>query len=237
VRLVAIDLPGIGKSICENPIATKAAIADSIEELSNSLKLQRVTVVGHDVGGQVAFSYLTRHSASLSGAVIMNVVVPGVDPWDEVERNPYIWHFRFHSIQQLPELLVMGKQRQYFDYFYNAISSHPERISSEARNGYAQAYGTTESLGAGFGWYRAFPQDVKDNKEIIRKGTQINTPLLYLRGDGERGDIDAYVKGFNNAGITNVTGIIVADSGHFSSEENPNAVWEQLEAFVGGLTK
>ncbi len=236
VRAVMLDLPGIGKSVCQKSPITKAEIADSVHDLSIKLQLKGVTIIGHDVGGQVTFAYLVRHSARLARAVIMNVVVPGVDPWDEVERNPYIWHFRFHSIRELPELLVAGKQRQYFDYFYNVISKHPERISAQARDGYARAYGSKESLAVGFDWYRAFPQDMKDNREITGNRTQINTPLLYIRGEAERGDIDAYVKGFKNAGIQYVEGAIVGDSGHFSAEENPKGVWEQIEAFVNGKT-
>jgi hypothetical protein len=33
----------------------------------------------------------------------MDVIIPGVDPWDEVLRNPYIWHFALHSIPHLPK--------------------------------------------------------------------------------------------------------------------------------------
>lgn len=53
-------------------------------------------------------------------AVIMDTVVPGVAPWDQVLANPYVWHFGLHSIPALPELLVQGKQRQYFDYFWRS---------------------------------------------------------------------------------------------------------------------
>ena len=150
IRVIAVDMPGIGKSIAERPLGIKAEIADSIHDLVTALKLSQITVVGHDIGGQVAYFYLVRHASAVARAVIMSVVVRGVDPWDQVERNPYTWHFRFHSIADLTETLVEGRQRRYFDYFYSAISRHPERIREEARNHYADSYGTREALASGF---------------------------------------------------------------------------------------
>jgi len=72
----------------------------------------------------------------------MDVVIPGIDPWEQVLRNPYLWHFAFHSIPDLPERLVQGHQSEYFEYFYGAISADPSKITPEARAVYAQAYAT-----------------------------------------------------------------------------------------------
>jgi pimeloyl-ACP methyl ester carboxylesterase len=189
-RALSVDLPGIGKSNMQNPPSTKREIADCIHELVEALQLKSLTIVGHDVGGQIVFSYLSRYPDELERAVIMNVAVPGIRPWEDVIRNPYIWHFRFHSIPNLPETLVTGKERQYFDYFYNIISAHPEKISEQSRSEYVKAYSTTSALNTGFNWYRAFYQDAKDNSEMYTHSAQIKIPLLYLRGELESGAIE-----------------------------------------------
>ncbi|HYN73534.1 MAG TPA: hypothetical protein VES60_13620 [Nakamurella sp.] len=44
-------------------------------------------------------------------------------------RNPYIWHFAMHSIPALPERLVRGREREYFDYFYGVLSPDPSRMA------------------------------------------------------------------------------------------------------------
>jgi pimeloyl-ACP methyl ester carboxylesterase len=85
--------------------------------------LKTLTLVGHDVGGQIVYSYLHSCPGDLHKAVIMNVAVPGVPPWFEVKRNPHIWHFAFHAVPDLPEKLVWGQQAAYFDFFYDAISA------------------------------------------------------------------------------------------------------------------
>ena len=69
-------------------------------------------------------------------------MIPGIDPWEQVLRNPYLWHFAFHSIPELPELLVQGHQSEY-----------------------AKAYATDSALPAGLNWYRTFPQDAATNRE------------------------------------------------------------------------
>ena len=70
-----------------------------------------VTLAGHDAGGQIVYAYLHAYPEDLARAVIMNVAIPGLDPWDEVKRNPHIWHFAFHAVPELPEIcdhLVKG---------------------------------------------------------------------------------------------------------------------------------
>ncbi len=135
-------------------------------------------LVGHDVGGQIVYAYLHSYPGELSKSVIMNVSVPGIDPWDEVKHNPYIWHFAFHAIPILPETLVAGKQGPYFDYFYDTISVKQKSIDKQIRTAYVESYSTFESLKTGFDWYRAFPKDEEDNIKL--KNNKIQTPVLYL---------------------------------------------------------
>src|SRR5919198_826002 len=110
----------------------------------------------------VAYSYL-RQFTDLRAAVIMDVVVPGLDPWRKVLHNPNLWHFALHAVPELPERLVQGKQPTYFDFFYDALTVHGSAISPRARSAYAAAYASDDALAAGFNWYRAFPRDAEDN--------------------------------------------------------------------------
>ncbi len=229
---VAIDLPGIGESVYPNAPFLKIEIAKVIHKIVEKLKLKNLTIVGHDVGGQIAFSYLHEYPKDLKAAVIMDVVIPGLNPWEEVLRNPYIWHFAFHSIPKLPETLVNGKQKDYFEFFYNAIAAHPEKISSHTKENYIRAYSSPESLTTGFNWYRGFSEDVKYNKKLIEQHKAISTPLLYMRGDRSFGKIEQYASGFADAGLLDVTAKIVPDSGHFMVEEQPELVWEFIEDFL-----
>lgn len=227
-RLIAVDLPGIGGSASCRTDGSKAAVAAVIHEVIDAMGLTGVTLVGQDVGGMVVFAYLLRFS-EIASAAIMDVVIPGLDPWEEVLRNPYLWHFAFHSIAGLPEALVEGRERRYFDFFYDQLATRPAAITEAARNEYAAAYRAPGGLSAGFDWYRAFPRDAEEN---ARPHAPVSTPVLCLRGDGERGDIQRYATGLRAAGLANVSTAVIADAGHFTQEEQPERTWTALADFA-----
>jgi pimeloyl-ACP methyl ester carboxylesterase len=231
VRAIAIDLPGIGKSTGDPTDGSKRQLAAVVHGLVEAMGLRDLSLVGQDVGGMVSYAYL-RMFPGLRRSVIMDVVVPGVDPWERVLRNPYIWHFAFHSIPGLPERLVQGRQDEYFDYFYRAISADPSKITAEARAAYVQAYATDSALTAGFNWYRTFPQDAEANKQASSQAP-VTTPLLYLRGEKEGGQISGYLDGLRAAGLSHVEPALVPGAGHFTQEEAPEDTWRLIADFAG----
>jgi pimeloyl-ACP methyl ester carboxylesterase len=230
-RPVAIDLPGVEASSGAATDGSKQQLAAVVHELIATMGLREVTLVGQDVGGMIAYTYLRAYQ-DLARVVIMDVVMPGVDPWEEVLRNPYLWHFAMHMIPALPERLVQGHQEEYFGYFYDVLSHDKRRISAEARAAYAKAYATDSALTAGFNWYRTLYQDAADNRQAAA-GSPATTPLLYLRGEHESGNIDTYVQGLRAAGVTHVEQAVVPDAGHFTQEENPEQTWQLIARFAG----
>jgi pimeloyl-ACP methyl ester carboxylesterase len=225
-RCIAVDLPGIGQSRLNAPRGDKAYLAGLIHELIQTLELRNVTLVGHDAGGMVAYAYLRRF-ADAARAVIMDTVIPGVPPWESVLANPYVWHFAFHAIRELPEKLVRNDIPAYFDYFYDAISADPDAISREARARYVDAYSAASALQQGFELYRALRTDATDN---ARSTEPMTTPLLYLRGTEEGGEIGTYADGLRGAGVQNLSTALIDGAGHFAPEERPDPVWKQIAA-------
>jgi pimeloyl-ACP methyl ester carboxylesterase len=228
-HVIALDLPGVGESHGAVPGGEKAAIAETIHQAVQALSLGTYVIVGHDVGTMVAYAYLRKFASELKAAVLISSVVPGLEPWSKVLTNPYIWHFAFHNIPRLPEALVLGKQRVYFDYFFDLLTHNHAAISDAARDHYVSAYKSPQALQAGFDWYRAFGKDAEANSLDTAK---IETPLLYLRGEFESGDRDEYANGFRTVGISSVTNVRIPGSGHFTPEENPEAVWAEIARFM-----
>jgi pimeloyl-ACP methyl ester carboxylesterase len=230
-RPVAIDLPGVGESGGAATDGSKRQLAAVVHELIATMSLRDVTLVGQDVGGMIAYAYLRAYQ-DVGHIVIMDVVLPGVDPWEEVLRNPYLWHFAMHMIPELPERLVQGRQEEYFAYFYDVLSHDKRRIGAGARAAYAKAYASGSALTAGFNWYRTLYQDAADNRRAAA-GSPASTPVLYLRGEHESGNIDTYVGGLRAAGVTNVEQALVPDAGHFTQEEAPEQAWRLIARFAG----
>jgi pimeloyl-ACP methyl ester carboxylesterase len=229
-HVVAIDLPGIGDSRHAPKANDKRTLAACVRALVHRLELLHVTLVGHDVGGQIVYAYLKAYPAELAGAVIMNVVVPGVDPWSEIQRNPRIWHFGFHSVPELPETLVSGRESAYFAYFYDTLAASPRAVPEAKRARYVQAYSRPEALAVGFDWYRAFEKDARDN--ATSPANQVHTPVLYVRGDQESGSIDRYAAGLRDRGLVNLSTCVIPNSGHFAPDENPAAVAAAISEFA-----
>lgn len=234
-HVIAMDLPGVGGSVTPPPWSDKRTLATYVRGVMERLSLNDVMLVGHDVGGMVVYAYLRASLGRVARAVIMNTAIPGVDPWQEVKRNPHIWHFGFHAVPGLPETLVAGHQAAYFDFFYDRLAADPAGVSEESREAYVDAYVRTSALRAGFDWYRAFDQDEQDNAEASRGRDA--TPLLYLRGERDPGlGLEKYVSGLRAAGMTNVRGGVIEGSGHFAPDEQPERVATAVREFMDGWT-
>lgn len=232
IHMIAVDLPGVGDSTNTGLDGSKVSIAAVIHQLIGTLGLTGVTLVGHDIGGMVVYAYLRAYQ-DIERAVIMNVPIPGVSPWEDFIRSPFLFHFALHSIKELPEILVRGRVRPYFDYFYDLLAADPGAIDESARAAYVAAYENDGALSAGFDWYRAFAQDAEDNLRA-GAGPQVTTPLLYLRGGEERGgDISQYVGGLREAGLQDVVSAVIPGTGHFPQHEAPEETWRVIAGFAG----
>jgi pimeloyl-ACP methyl ester carboxylesterase len=232
--VLAFDLPAVGDSKGAPHSAEKAEIADIVLKGAEAAGGKSIIVVGYDVGGMIAFACARDHGARIEGAVVMNTVVPGVDPWTKILSDPRIWHFAFHQIPELPETLVAGHERTYFDFFYNVMASDPKRLPDARRDAYAQGYARREALRAGFDWYRTMPKDAEHNAKRV----EIETPMLYLRGDAGAAskELDGYVTGLRNAGVANLDSGVLPNSGEYAPEEAPGALVEALRRFRRSVT-
>jgi pimeloyl-ACP methyl ester carboxylesterase len=234
-HVVAVDLPGIGASMGGAIPSSKSEIAAMIHALIAALELDEgeVTLVGHDIGGMVVYAYL-RQFSGLHSAVIMDVPIPGVDPWDEFIRQPFLWHFALHAVAELPESLVTGRVKEYFAYFYDLLSASPGLPTEASRAEQTAAYESRLALTSGFNWYRSFATDVEDNRSATA-GPPTVTPLLYVRGEKERGGaLESYVEGLRRSGVTNVQSALIPGAGHFPQEENTQEIWRLLQEFTTG---
>lgn len=225
--LLAIDLPGVGGSKGALPIGDTHLLARMVRKVIEKQGAKSVILVGHDYGGMIAFSYARQFGSELDGIVIANTVIPGVPPWEKIIANPQIWHFAFHAVPRLPATLVAGHQREYFDYFFNAIAYNKSALTEELRDAYASDYGSVDALQAGFLWYAALAKDAKLNQRHI----DVNTPTLYVRGANEIGNIDEYVEGLQASGFHTLTSHVIPNCGHFSVDEAPERFVAMLRDF------
>jgi pimeloyl-ACP methyl ester carboxylesterase len=224
--VIAPDLRGAGGS--EKPQAgyTKKAMAQDIHALVQSLKLGRVNVVGHDIGLMVAYAYAAQYPDETDGVVLMDAFLPGIGDWTHVWLLRDLWHFHFHG--ETPLKLVDGRERIYFEHFWNDFAADPKHSLPEAdRQFYAKAYAQPGGMRAGFEYFKAFEQDAIDFAALAT--TKLPMPMLVLSGEKAGG---TFLIDQARLVATNVEGVIVKGSGHWLMEEAPEQVIPQLVRFL-----
>src|ERR1700756_5457194 len=210
--VIVPDLPGIGDSaIPKNGLDMKTA-AIRIHALAKSLGIEKARVVGHDIGLMVAYAYAAQFPAETEKLVLMDAFLPGVAGWEAVYNNPGIWHFRFNG--PTPEALVKGRERTYFDYFWNDFAADKNHSIPEAdREAYAAAYARPGRMHAGWEYFVSFLQAAKGFSQLSQ--TKLTMPVLTIGGDkslgealGQQGKLVA----------TDATVIVLKDTGHWILE-------------------
>src|SRR5207244_7029849 len=159
--VIAPDLPGIGDSAIPHCSIDMAAAAARIHALAQSLGVERARVVGHDIGLMIAYAYAAQFPTDVEKLVVMDAFLPGVSGWETVYDNPGIWHFRFNG--PTPEALVRGRERRYFEHFWNDFAADKTRsIPAADRKAYAAAYARPGRMRAGWAYFVSFPKTAKD---------------------------------------------------------------------------
>ena len=136
--VVVPDLRGLGLSSKPAGGFDKKTQAEDVDGVLDALGVQQADVVAHDIGNMVAFQFAAQHPERVRRLVLIDAPVPGVGPWEEILKNPLLWHFRFGGPDM--ERLVAGRERIYLDRFWNEFSAVPERFGEAARRHYAQLY-------------------------------------------------------------------------------------------------
>jgi len=229
--VVVPDLRGAGDSAKAESGYDKKNMAVDIHELVRSLGLGRVSVVGHDIGLMVAYAYAAQFPQETERLVLMDAFLPGIGPWKDVWLMRDLWHFHFYG--KTPLALVAGRERTYFEHFWNDFAADPTKSVSEAdRQLYAAAYAQPGGMRSGFEYFRNFEQDAKDFAQLA--ATPLGMPVLVLTGEKASG---TFLIEQARLVATNVKGVVVPGSGHWLIDEAPELVIPELVAFLDGSAR
>ena len=224
--VIAPDLRGIGSTSIPGQDFTKAQMARDVHALVASLGLREVKVVGHDIGLMVAYAYAAQYPSEVRKVALMDAFLPGVGNWKDVWLLRDLWHFHFHGTT--PLALVAGRERTYFEHFWNDFAADKTRSIPEAdRKFYTAAYAGTGRMKAGFEVFRAFEQDAIDFAGFAK--TPLTMPMLVLTGEKASGPVLIEQARLVAA---NVDGVMVPGAGHWLMEEAGPVVMPKLVEFL-----
>jgi pimeloyl-ACP methyl ester carboxylesterase len=224
--VIAPDLPGIGDSGIPTKGLNMKDAATSIHALVRSLGIQKARVVGHDIGLMVAYAYAAQYPSEVEKLVVMDAFLPGVPGWEPIYNNPDIWHFRFNG--PTPEALVKGREQIYFAYFWDDLAADRTRSLPEAdRKAYIQAYSRPGRMKAAWAYFVSWPQAAQDFAQLAP--TKLTMPVLAIGGDKSLGvQLGDQMK----LVATDVTVLVLKDTGHWILEERPKETSDALVKFL-----
>lgn len=226
--VIAVDLRGIGKSQATRADYDAETLATDIHELADQLAIDDSYIVGHDMGGMIAYAYARLYPTETRGIALLDGPLPGTPSTDLMVKLPFLWHFTFHRIPKLPEWLIGGHEYTYFKTaFFRRFTKNKQAMSDAVMRHYASAYTTPEQLRAGLGLYRTY----RKNQAFMRTHRdELQVPILLLEGDYGSGKPGPTAKELTDTfGCRNVTAQVMVGCGHFMADEQPHVIADLLQ--------
>jgi len=238
--LVIPDLPGYGASAVPQANADhapydKRSMANVMVEVMAKFGHKRFRLAGHDRGGRVAYRMALDHAASLERLATLDIV-PTYDMWHGMDRNlaMKVWHWPFLAQPApLPEMLIEKAAVELLEWKIASwtkvknLSAFDPRALDHYRVSFsdpARIHAQCEDYRAGVG------ADLTNDEADRAAGKTIACPFLALWGGvGIANETSGPLKIWRQW-APQVQGQPI-DSGHFLTEENPDATAKALLDF------
>ena len=112
----ALDPPGLGASDAPAEGYDTANVAKVLATAVKSLTSERIHLVGHDVGGWIAYAWAAQFREQIKSLALLDTAIPGTGAPQNFplppELNVKLWQFSFNTLLDLPEILTAGRERE-----------------------------------------------------------------------------------------------------------------------------
>ncbi|WAH56043.1 alpha/beta hydrolase [Pseudomonas silvicola] len=229
---IAVDPPGLGDSDRPEQGYDTGCVARRLHQCMLQLGHERYHLVGHDVGMWIAYALASDLPDAVLTLAVTEAVIPGLADAPSIfvapEENIFVWHFLFNQVQDLPELLIAGKEAAYLNFMFDRWAFRRHAVDADT---YIRAYSAPGGLRGGFAYYRAIPETIRQNR--LRALRPLNMPVLAIGAEHATGDAPVQTL---KPHAQNLRGALIAGSGHFVMEEAPEAFNGQLLDFLQANT-
>ena len=224
--VIAPDLRGLGMSDKPNNGYSKKNLAKDVYGLVHRLGYKNIYLAGYDFGSPVSYAYTCQYPDDVKKLVVFESGGPaglGLEKLMDVTRGG-LWHFGFFMAPVFPEMLLKGREKEFFTAFsFGEIVKEKTAFSTMDIDHYIQNLTSADGLKA-IEYYRSYSQDVKDNLLFAKK--KITIPVLAM---------DGLVGGLTKLSMKklalHVSGSVIKNGGHWLAEERPNDLLKQMLPF------
>jgi pimeloyl-ACP methyl ester carboxylesterase len=236
-HVIALDPRGMGDS--DRPASgydmrtVTAEIHGAVEALALTVG-GPVDVVGHDIGTWIGYAYAAEWPNDVNRLAVFDASLPGVTPpppagIPSVEANVKTWHFAFNRLDDLPEILLQGREREFLTWLFHAKSVRPWTITPADLDEYVRVNASPGATRAALSYYRhkLSPEGLAHSQ--ARAEYKLTIPVLAF--GAETGVGTALIETMRLV-ATDVRGGVFVSCGHYMPEEAPRAVAEQIIMFM-----
>jgi pimeloyl-ACP methyl ester carboxylesterase len=226
-QTITADLPSFGDSGLLSAPATTENVGRIFHEFVVQLS-PPLHVVAHDFGAWVAFSWALLFKEDFKSLTLIDAGIPGVTLTEDVQLSDYKrkWNFIFQMLPDLPAELTEGKEDIYVGWWFKNKVYKPGAIPPEDVAAYARAYAGDGRMAAAFDYCRKIVDDMEFNRNHFKRKLSIR--LLAIGGDHSIPNMGEALMPY----FENVTPMVIAESGHFVPEEQPEALAKALKSFL-----
>ena len=232
--VVAPDMRGLGDSGHPEGGFDMSNVAEDFARLMSALGHESFRIVGEDWGAVAAYQLAAAYPERVRQLVYQESILPGygfeelsfLTP-ENVRNSTFLWQVAFYNVPDIPEMLIAGKEREYFARFIKDETVDPAAITDDAVDEYVRCYSSPGGLRCMAGIYRAILQDAEQNRKAAK--TKLTMPVLAVGGEGFVGE-DAERQMREVA--EDVRGVTLP-YGHHLAEECPEPLAEAYLDFFG----
>jgi pimeloyl-ACP methyl ester carboxylesterase len=230
-KVVALDLRGYNDS--DKPSALSAyRVSELMLDVSGVIKglgYESCTLVGHDWGGAIAWSFAYNYPELLERLIVLNIPHPA--KFTEGLKTPQqllkSWYIFFFQIPWLPELLIQSGDYQFISDAFTKMAVNPSVFTPKDLEAYKDAAAKRGALTGMLNYYRnIFPSlGQGQNWEILK----IRTLMIWGEQDTALGKELTYG---TQEYVQDLTIRYIPDSSHWVQQEQPDLVNQYIREFL-----
>jgi pimeloyl-ACP methyl ester carboxylesterase len=237
-RVIALDPPGIGDSDRPASGYELRTVAAELHGFVEALRLTAngpVDIVGHDLGTWIGYAYAAEWPGDVKQLAVFDAALPGITPpppagIPSAEANLKTWHLAFNRLDDLPEILLQGREREFLTWLFRAKSTRPWTITPADLDEYVRVNAAPGATRAALSYQRhnLGPEGIAHNR--ARAERKLAMPVLAV---GAESGVGAVLLDTMRLVAADVRGSVFAGCGHYMPEEAPRAVAEQIITLMG----
>lgn len=235
--LIAPDLRGFGDSDKPQGPYGPDQHTDDMLALLDALGVDKVGVVGHDVGGAVMQPLARKAPERIAGLFFFDFVYPGIGPrMAAPDRLNHIWYQSFHQMEMAPALVGANRDscRTYISHFLHNWT-HRKAAFDDVIEDFADNFFKPGNLAGGFAHYRASHAGrvkMMQGEAPVLPPITVPTCIRWAEHDPlfPYGWTDRLDETFANLDLK-----MFPDVGHFPHREDPDRAATEIAGFFGRI--